>query len=70
MCHNRSHHSRPMPKPLKRKSVTVKVTVSVKDDYDLVNDGIGGLSDIIKDGLKNPKYSYLDNISVKQEHEK
>jgi len=52
---------------LKARKVTVEVEITVSDKYDLdvYNDGVGGLADIIRDGLNNPAYDYLADIKIK-----
>jgi hypothetical protein len=46
--------------------ITVEVEVILSDKYDLdvLNDGVGGLADIIRDGLDNPKYDYLEDVVI------
>lgn len=50
------------------KPVTVIYKVAVTIDslqYCPLNDGRGGLCDIIRDGLNNPIYNYLIDVKVK-----
>jgi hypothetical protein len=52
---------------LKARKVTVEVEITLSNKYDLdvYNDGVGGLADIIRDGLNNPAYDYLSDIKIK-----
>lgn len=44
--------------------IIVKVEVTVNEGYDEINDGIGGLCDIIRDGLNHGNYQYIKDIVV------
>ena len=45
----------------------VKIEVTVNKGYDELNDGIGGLADIIREGLYNTKYNYIKDIVILKE---
>jgi len=42
----------------------VKIEVTVNEGYDELNDGVGGLLDIIREGLYNTKYNYINDIVI------
>jgi len=45
------------------KTYLIEVSVDVENDVDF-NDAVGGLCDIIRDGLMCGKYEYLEDIRV------
>lgn len=48
---------------MKKVKCVVEVTID-ETKYSPINDGLGALADIIRDGLNNDEYDYIEDIKI------